>query len=114
MIGVDLGERAVELPVGVNGHHDRDPRAQPTNGAAVDRIHLPPLASGEVDVVQPGLVQVEDTNAFGQLRDHEHGVFLPQYEAAIGVSEEWDLFNALVPRSHLVAKHLAYISPIYV
>ena len=76
MIGVHLGEGAVELALGADGHEHGDTYVDGTVADGVDLAAHAPLASGVVGIVDPGLVDVDDTFTTGQQVEHKLGVAL--------------------------------------
>ena len=106
LVRVGLGEAAVQLARGADRHLDGDPRG---DLLVSDRVALPaeaPFPSQEVGIVQPGLVEVEDSSASLKLPEQEERVLLPQNQAPGRVSEEWDLADLHVARSNIMTEHL--------
>ena len=63
VVCVHLGERAVELALGAYRHLNGNTRVDLVVWAGVDLASHAPLAPGEVEVVDPALVQVQDAHA---------------------------------------------------
>ena len=61
-----------------------------------------PLASTEVEVVEPGLVEIDHTYATRQLCQHELSVVLPQEEAAVRVTKEGNLLDPGILGTYVV------------
>ena len=62
MVCVNLGEGTVEFAIGADRHLDRNSWVNFVVWAGVDLASHVPLAPSEVKVVDPALVQVQDTH----------------------------------------------------
>ena len=85
----------------------RDPGVDSPLGRGVDLAAHAPLLTQEVHVVDPCLVEVDDSHSCSKLGEHEPGVVLPQNEAAHGVAEVRHFLDSPVPGADVVPQDLA-------
>lgn len=68
-----------------------------------------PLALGEVQVIDPGLIKIDDTNASCELVKHEYSVVLTQLHASTCVTKVGDPLDLGILSSEIVAHHRPYV-----
>ena len=64
-----------------------------------------PLATSEVGLVDPCLIEVDHSHPSAEFVKHELGIELSQYETSVCVAEVRDSFYWLIPRSNVVSEY---------
>ena len=103
-IGVELRQAEVEAAISVNGSDHVDFRTEVLVGDRVVVAGQPPLLAAEVEVGEPGLVDVDDALALLEEGDQLLGVERPGDEAALRVALEDDLLDAAVAHAEVVVQ----------
>ena len=103
-ISVELRQAEVEAAISVNGSDHVDFRTEVLVGDRVVVAGHPPLLAAEVEVGEPGLVDVDDALALLKEGDQLLSVERPGNEAALRVALEGDLLDAAVAHAEVVVQ----------
>ena len=106
---IELGQAQVEVPLRVDSRDHVDPVAERLGGDGVRLAALAPLLVPEVEVGQPGLVNVDDPAAVLEQLKHLLGVEHAGHQAPLGVALVGDLLEHAVPHVVVVSKHPGHL-----
>ena len=69
-----------------------------------------PLATSEVGLVDPCLIEVDHSHPSAEFVKHELGIELTQNHASVCVAKVWDSLDWLVPRSNVVSENSSNVT----
>ena len=108
VVGVELRQAQVELPVGVEGSDHAHAVTERLVADGVLLAPLPPLLVAEVEVWQPGLVYVDDASSTLKQLEHLLGVVHPGHKASLRVASVLNLLQNAVSHVEGVPQHVSH------
>ena len=105
LVGVDLRQRRIYISVIVNGHDEAESRRHRFYADAVALTALVPLPLVPGQVVDPGLVDVEDPSLRRQQLEELLRIEVAEHERAVEVGLIWDLPHLCVSQVHHFAEN---------